>query len=132
MFQSGRWYQMKNRPCAMATRVMTTSVWNLKARRGSVIAGDCSLSSQQLAVERLEVVHEPIDAVAGEHQSPATIAGRSPATWIGKERGNGACETGCVAEGRDLADRIAARRAHDVADAAHVGRDTGDSRRQAF
>src|SRR5262245_44208136 len=110
---------MKNRPWTMATSVMKTRAaftLNGPMARREVIAGDCSVSRAQLPVERLDVVHESIDAVAGEDQSPASMARRSPANWIGEERSHGACESSSVAKRRDLPDGIAAWRAHDVAD----------------
>src|SRR5262245_14514388 len=116
---------MKNRPWAMATSVMTTIVWNPNVRRGFVIAADCTVSSEQLAVQRLDVVDKPVDAVAREDERPAAIAHRSPAITIGEQPCHRAGESPRVTERRDLADGIGVLRAHNVADAADVRRDAG-------
>src|SRR4051812_8867147 len=68
--QSGCWYQMKKRPCTIATSTISTS-----ARR-AVIAGDCSVSSGQLAVERVDVADETIEAVTRDHRCASSITHR--------------------------------------------------------
>src|ERR1041385_6401737 len=123
VYQSGRWYQMKKSPCRHAMMQMSSS-----GRRRD-IASDCIVSRDQLAVDVIDVVTKTIDPIPRQHRLSSAFAHRPP-QWA-------------IAEQHDqmLSDlrRIAGRREQtgdavldDVADAAHVGADRGNARREAF
>src|SRR5262249_51899985 len=50
VFQSGRWYQMKNSPWHAATSATSAS------QRRTVMARDCTASRREPSVQRLDVV----------------------------------------------------------------------------
>jgi hypothetical protein len=87
------------------------------------------LSEQQAAIEPLDVVDEPIDAVARQYGCAPALAHRAPLHRVVEEGRDGTRERVDVA-GPDKNPGIGA--ADDVADAAHIRAHTRDGRRQTF
>src|SRR5436305_929051 len=71
VFQSGRWYQMKNSPWHAAMSATSAS------QRRSVMATDCTASRREPTVQRLDIVHEPVQPESADDRLAAPAADRS-------------------------------------------------------
>src|SRR5262249_59927578 len=71
VLQSGRWYAMNAAPCSAAIREPAAS--ECKTR----IARDCTASLAQLAIQRLDVVEQAIDAELRAHRDTCGGATRA-------------------------------------------------------
>src|SRR5205823_88840 len=71
VFQSGRWYQMKNSPWHAAMSATSAS------QRRTVMATDCTVSRRELTVQHLDIVDEPVQGESADDRLPAAAADRA-------------------------------------------------------
>src|SRR5262249_44959078 len=121
--QSGRWYSMNARPCNGAITQTTPS------QRDTRIARDCTASLAQLAIERLDVVQQTIDAEPRAHRDTRGRAARALPLRVLEPVDDALAQRLDVVERRQCAERGVADH---IANAADVCGHRRRSRRQAL
>src|SRR5690349_11082069 len=105
---------MKKRPCSAASRQTSRS------DRRPIMRGDCTVSREQLPIERLDIVDEALEAEARDDRSASVRAHRAAPPGITKKDEDVIRKRGGVAGWREQTDR---RGVDHIVHAADIGAD---------